>query len=339
MSIFYPLSALLPSRTGCAMMAAAVFSKPGCVEFRQVPIPLPGPREVCVRLEGCGVCTSSVAAWLGDDACQYPLVPGAPGGEAWGLVEAVGEEVAEVTPGDRVGVLTQTGFAEYAVVDVGRLVVLPETLDDEPFPSRALGGAVNVFRRSFIDKGDTVAVIGFGFLGALLTQLAVLAEARVIAVGRRPYALRIAKQLGATVAVVQQAEMQHLQVLETVREMNGGEQCDVTIEVSGVQESLDLAAELTRDRGRLVVAGSHRDGPRLVDMALWNRRGFDVVNAHESSPAILREGMREAAAAVSCGLLKPGPLYTHRFSLGRLDDALRLAAKRPPGFMKALVYF
>ena len=74
-------------------------------------------------------------------------------------------------------------------------------------------------------------------------------------------------------------------------------------------------------------------------MALWNRRGFDVVNAHEPAPSILREGMREAAAAVDCGLLKPGPLYTHRFSLARLDDALRLAAERPAGFMKALVYF
>lgn len=319
-------------------MAAAVFSKPGCVEFRKVPIPVPGPHEVCVRLEGCGVCARSVAAWLGDDACQYPLVPGAPGGEAWGVVESVGEEVEEVSPGDRVGVLTETGFAEFAVVQRDRLVVLPDTLDAEPFPARALAGAVNVFRRSFIEKGDTVAVVGFGFLGALITQLSVLAEARVIAIGRRPYALRIAKQLGAAAAVVQNEES-NFSVLETVREMNGGKQCDVTIEATGVQGSLDLAAELTRDRGRLVVAGTHADGPRLVDMSLWNRRGFDVVNAHESSPAILREGLREAATAVGCGLLKPGPLYTHRFSLARLDDALRLAAERPSDFMKALVYY
>ena len=339
MSIFYPLSAFAPSRTGRATMAAAVFAKPGCVEFREMAIPSPGPRQVCVRLEGCGVCAESVAAWLGETACAYPLAPGAPGGEAWGRVESVGEEVREVAPGDRVGILTATGFAEYVVVDVDRLVALPESLDAEPFPARALGGAVNFFRRSFIEKDDTVAVIGLGFLGALLTQLAVLAEARVIAVGRRPYALRIAKQLGAAVAVVQNEETHDLRILETIRKMNGERHCDVVIETSGVQGALDLAAELTRDRGRLVVAGSHRGGPRLVDMALWNRRGFDVVNAHESSPSILREGMREAAAAVACGLLQPGPLYTHRFPLGKLDEALRLASERPHGFMKALIYF
>jgi len=321
-------------------MAAAVFTKPGCVEFRKVAVPSPEPRQACVRLEGCGVCAESVAAWLGEDTtCEYPLAPGAPGGEAWGRVESVGKEVWEVVPGDRVGVLTTTGFAEYASVDVDLLVPLPEALDEEPFPARALGGAVNVFRRSFIDKGDTVAVIGLGFLGALVTQLAVLAEARVIAVGRRPFALRIAKQLGAAVAVMQKEDTDDFRTLETIRTMNQGRPCDVVIEASGVQGALDLAAELTRDRGRLVVAGSHRNGPRLVDMALWNRRGFDLVNAHESSPAVLREGMREAAAAVACGLLQPGLLYTHRFSLGRLDDALRLAAERPHGFMKALVYF
>lgn len=339
MSTFYPLSALSPSRTGRSTMAAAVFPAPGCVEFRQVTIPSPGPRQVCVQMEGCGVCVETVAAWLGEGVREYPLAPGAPGGEAWGRVESVGEEVTGVAPGDRVGVLTETGFAEYSLVEAERLVVLPEALDAEPFPARALGGAVNVFRRSFIEKGETVAVVGIGFLGALVTQLAVLAEARVIAVGRRPFALRMAKQFGAAAAVLQKEEAHDLQLLEMIRKMNGDRQCDVVIEASGAQEGLDLAAELTRDRGRLVVAGSHSNGPRSVDMALWNQRGFDVVNAHESSPAILREGMREAATAVACGLLQPGALYTHRFSLGRLDDALRLAAERPPGFMKALVYF
>ena len=337
MSIPYPLSALSPGQTSRGKMVVAVITRPGRVEFREAPIPTPGPREVCVRLEGCGICTASVTAWTGGE--EYPLAPGAPGREAWGRVESVGSAVTETAPGDRVGVLTQNGFAEYAVVDADHLVVLPEGLDASPFPARALAGAVNVFRRSFIEKGDAVAIVGFGFLGALLMQLAALGEARVFAVGRRPCALRLARQLGAAGAVICKEKEDHLRALETIREMNGGKRCNVVVETCGMQHTLDLAAELTCERGRLVVAASHRDGPRSVDMALWNQRGFDVINAHESSPAILREGMREAATAVDCGLLKPGPLYTHRFSLGRLDDALALASQRPGGFMKALVYF
>lgn len=321
-------------------MTAAVLASPGHVEFREVAIPLPGPRQLCVQLEGCGICASSVAAWQGTAGMDTPLDPGMPGNEAWGRVHSTGSEVVGIAPGDRVGFLTTSGFAEYALADESQgLVVLPETMDALPFPSGALAGAVNVFRRSFIEKGDTVAIIGVGFLGALLTQLSVLAEARVLAISRRSYALRIAKQLGACVAVVQKEDDDPAHTQEIVRELNGGNWCDVVIEAAGHQRSLDLAAGLTRNRGRLVLAGSHRDGPRHVDMALWNRRGFDVINAHESTPEILQEGLREAANAVECGLLQPGPLCTHRFSLARLEDALTLAAERPHGFMKALVYF
>jgi threonine dehydrogenase-like Zn-dependent dehydrogenase len=320
-------------------MAAAVLVKPGCFEFREAPIPVPGPGQVCIRLEGCGVDAASVAAWKGGDAFEYPLGPGAPGGEAWGRICETGEGVSGLAPGDRVAVLTQTGFAQYTVADASRVLALPDSLDELPFPSWPLAGAVNVFRRSFIEKGDTVAVVGFGFLGALITELAVLAEAKVVAVGRRPYALRLAKQLGASMAVVCKDAPEAARTVEVIREMNRGALCDVVIEAAGNSDTLDLAAQLTRERGRLVLAGTHRDGSRRVDMDLWNRRGFDVINAHEVSTEILREGLNEAASALDCGLIDPRPLYTHRFSLARLDDALRLAAERPPGFMKALVYF
>lgn len=322
-------------------MSAAVIPRPGVFEIREVPVPEPGRGEVCVRLEGCGLCAAALAAWEGrpEAGIDFPLEPGQPGDEAWGRVDRVGEGVTGFELGDRVGVLTRAGFAEYALVKAEALIALPESLDPEPFPSRALAGAVSVFRRSFIEKGQSVAVIGFGFLGALVTQLAVLAEARVIAVGRRSCALRIAKQLGAEAAVLLKEPEEDEVALETLRELNGGALFDVTVEATGLQRGLDLAGAATRDRGRLMIGGTHREGPRVVDVGLWNRRGIDVINAHEPSLDVLREGLQEAVSALECGLLKPGPLYTHRFSLSRLDDALTLAAKRPSGFMKALIYF
>jgi len=53
------------------------------------------------------------------------------------------------------------------------------------------------------------------------------------------------------------------------------------IEAAGQQWPLDLATELTRERGRLIIAGYHQDGPRQINMQLWNWRGLDVINAHE----------------------------------------------------------
>ena len=96
--------------------------------------------------------------------------------------------------------------------------------------------------------------------------------------------------------------------------------CDVVVEAVGKQWPLDLSAELTRERGRLVVAGYHQDGPRQVNMQLWNWRGLDVINAHERDPQVYRSGMLAAADAVASGRLDPTPLFTHRFPLERLGE-------------------
>ncbi len=112
--------------------------------------------------------------------------------------------------------------------------------------------------------------------------------------------------------------------------------CDVVVEAAGAQPTLDLCGPLTRERGRLVIAGFHQDGPRQVDMQLWNWRGLDVVNAHERDPAIYLRGLRRAARGRRRAD-RPAPLYTHRVALEQLGDAFEMMRARPQGFMKALV--
>ena len=129
----------------------------------------------------------------------------------------------------------------------------------------------------------------------------------------------------------------HDAIIEQVKELTGGVFCDRVIEAVGKQWPLDLAAELTRERGRLIVAGYHQDGPRQVNMWLWNWRGLDVINAHERDPKVYIQGIREAVDAVASGRLDPAPLYTHRFPLERLGEALDATRDRPDGFLKALV--
>jgi threonine dehydrogenase-like Zn-dependent dehydrogenase len=109
------------------------------------------------------------------------------------------------------------------------------------------------------------------------------------------------------------------------------------IEAVGKQWPLDLAAELTREGGRLIIAGYHQDGPRQVNMQLWNWRGFDVVNAHERDPHVSVRGMREAVEAIESGVIDPEMLVTHRFPLDRLREALDATRDRPGNFVKAVV--
>ncbi|MDB5622565.1 MAG: Zn-dependent alcohol dehydrogenase GroES-like protein, partial [Devosia sp.] len=124
-----------------------------------------------------------------------------------------------------------------------------------------------------------------------------------------------------------------------VKALTGGQFCDRVIEAVGKQWPLDLAAELTRERGKLIVAGYHQDGPRQINMQLWNWRGLDVINAHERDPGIYIQGIKDAAEAIVAGRLDPSSLYTHSFALEQLDTALNTTRDRPDGFLKALVTF
>ena len=72
----------------------------------------------------------------------------------------------------------------------------PRRSPGEPFPGEPLGCAMNIFRRSGIEAGQTVAIVGIGFLGAILTRLAADAGARVIAISRRPFSLEVARAHG-----------------------------------------------------------------------------------------------------------------------------------------------
>jgi threonine dehydrogenase-like Zn-dependent dehydrogenase len=319
---------------GTGTMRAAVVAGPGHIRMETVARPEPGPGQVRLRLEGSGVCASNLTPWAGPEWMRFPTAPGSLGHEGWGVVDAVGEGVEGPRVGDRVAALTYNAYAEYDLADADAVVRLPDALSGTPFPGEPLGCAMNIFRRSDIAAGQTVAIVGIGFLGAILTRLATDAGARVIAISRRPFSLEVARRFGAAETITMD---DHNAIIGQVKELTGGAFCDRVIEAVGKQWPLDLSGELTRERGKLIVAGYHQDGPRQVNMWLWNWRGLDVINAHERDPKVYVAGMREAVDAVASGRLDPSPLYTHRFALDRLGDALDATRDRPDGFLKALV--
>jgi threonine dehydrogenase-like Zn-dependent dehydrogenase len=298
--------------------------------------PEPGPGQVRVRIEGCGVCASNLTPWAGPDWMAFPTEPGGLGHEGWGVVDAIGEGVTEVAVGDRVAALSYKSYAEFDIAQADAVVRLPDSLAGQPFPGEPLGCAMNIFRRAEIAAGQTVAIVGIGFLGAILTRLATDAGARVISISRRPYSLDVARRMGAAECIPME---DHGAIIERVKDLTGGAFCERVIEAVGKQWPLDLAGEITAERGRLIVAGYHQDGPRQVNMWLWNWRGLDVINAHERDPKVYMRGIREAVDAVASGRLDPALLYTHTYPLDRLGEALDATRDRPDGFLKALVTF
>jgi threonine dehydrogenase-like Zn-dependent dehydrogenase len=294
-------------RPPAVQMLAAVLAGPGEARLEQRPRPEPAAGELLIRVEGCGICASSTPLWEGRPWFTYPLRPGEPGHEGWGIVEQAGSPADETLVGARVAFISDRAFAEYDVAAAELVVALPPELDGRPFPGEAFGCVVNAFRRADIRAGQTVAIVGLGFFGSAFAQLARATDAEIVEVRRgtdwQPWT----------------------------------ERCDRVVEAAGTQAALDTASRLVRAGGRLVIAGYHQDGLRAVDLQSWNWRGLEIVNAHERDPAVQVAGMREAARLAAEGTLELEALVTHRFPLRQLADANAAASSRPSGFVKAWV--
>jgi NADPH:quinone reductase len=142
-------------------MRAGSLVAPRRIEEVDAARPEPAPGEVLVRVEGCGVCGSSLPLWEGRDWFTYPAEPGAPGHEVWG----------EIEDGRRVAALSYHGFAEWDVAREDEVVELPGELDGLPFPGEALACAANVARRAAVGEHESVAVVGMGFLGTAVARI------------------------------------------------------------------------------------------------------------------------------------------------------------------------
>ena len=208
-------------------MKAAQISKPGGdFELVERDIPEPGPGQVRVKIEACGICHSDVLVkeglWPG---IQYPRIPGH---EIAGRVDAVGDRVTNWKKGERVGVgwhgghdfvcdecrrgdfamctnrkVTgidfDGGYAEYMIAPAEALARIPDELPaEEAGPFMCAGVTVyNALRNSGARAGDVVAVQGIGGLGHLGVQYARKMGFQTVALGRGKDKQPLAKKLGA----------------------------------------------------------------------------------------------------------------------------------------------
>ncbi len=210
------------------MRVAQIPSAGAPFEIVERPVPEPGPGMVRVKVEACGVCHSDMFAKEGAfPGLTYPLVPGH---EVVGVVDAVGDDVTRLTPGQRVGVgwnggycshcnpcrggdffacekeshtITGTtydgGYAEYMVAHSSAVAVLPagiDALDAAPLLCAGLT-PFNALRNCGAQAGDTVAILGIGGLGHLGVQYAKKMGFRTVAIARGADKAELALRLGA----------------------------------------------------------------------------------------------------------------------------------------------
>ncbi len=270
------------------------------------PLPDPGPAEVRVRVDACGVCGSDVFLQKGGfgDTVPFPIVPGH---EAAGVVDAVGPGVTGVAPGDQVALyyistppgdpwaergrpnisphLTRMGvdidgaFAEYVIRPVASVIRPPAGVPPPVLAvlTDAVATPLHALKRvARLAPGETLVVLGVGGLGSNAVQLGKALGARVIAVSRSAAKLDLARRLGADAVVSAEAD----DPVASVRALTGAGP-DVVIQCAGSAAADEQAIAMGGPAGRVVLVGSSLEPfrARAVDilwreLAVLGSRGF-----------------------------------------------------------------
>ena len=235
---------------------------PDVLRYEEVPLPEPGRGEARIKVEAAGVNFIDVYNRVGLYKVSLPLTLGS---EAAGVVDAVGPEVTEVKPGDRVAYAMHLGaYAEYVVVPAWRLVPLPPAIDGRTAAAVMLQGmTVHYLTHSTypLKPGETVLVhAAAGGVGRLLVQVANRLGARVIGTVSSEEKARLAREAGADEVILYTQE----DFEEAVKRATGGRGVDVVYDSVG-KTTAEKSLNCLRPRGYLVLFGNASGAAPPID--------------------------------------------------------------------------
>jgi alcohol dehydrogenase, propanol-preferring len=287
--------------------------QPGRLRLRDLPVPAPGPGEVILRVGACGLCRTDLH--IVDGELTEPVLPLVPGHQIVGRVEALGDGVEGVAPGERLGVSwlgwscgrcdycregrenlcpearftgyhRDGGFAEHAVVDARFTFPLPGKMADTDVAPLLCGGLIGYRALRMAGEGRRIGLYGFGSAAHILTRLMVHQEREVYAFTRPgdDSGQRFAREVGAVWA--------------------GGSgdtppaPLDAAVIFAPAGELVPLALAAVRPGGTVVCGGIHMsDIPSFPYALLWGERVLRSV-----ANLTRRDGEEFLALAVEAGI-------------------------------------
>ena len=243
---------------------------PEKMQFVDVPTPTPGLGQALVRIAASGVNFIDVYFRMGLYKADLPLTPGS---EAAGTVEAVGPNVTEVVPGQRVAYAMARGsYAEYALVPASLLVPIPDGLDFETAAAVMLQGmtAHYLTHSTFALKpGDACLVhAAAGGAGGLTVQMAKMLGARVFGTVSTEEKARIAREHGADEAILYTQKDFEMEV----KRLTSGRGVDVVYDSVG-KTTFDKSLNSLRPRGMMVLFGQSSGPVPPFDANILNGKG------------------------------------------------------------------
>ena len=328
------------------MKSAVYNTKKHKAEIVEMPVPQFGNDEILLKPMSVGVC--------GSEILTYRLTgPGSFGHEPAGYVEKAGRNVKNVKEGDRVFIhhrvpcfvchycvrghysmcakylelgFDPSAYAEYTRVKARNVqldtILLPDHISfDEGCLIEILSCIWRCLKRAHVHIGDTVFILGAGFVGLAALQIAKIMGARKVFISDFvDFKLRKALELGADVAINPKRE----NALEKLLDQNGGRKADVVMTIAGSIKAVQEGAKLI-DRGGTLA----HFGPTEQDASFqWAPNDFfypeiSYIPTYSSSPL----DTREVSHYLFNGALKVVPLISHHFKLDQIVEALGLKEK------------
>lgn len=327
-------------------MKAAFLQSPGHIHLQDINLPQPGSGEVRVRLKQIGICGSDVHLFLGHRRLDKPTIIGH---EGLGHIDQIGPGVTGRSVGERVviepnipcrqcrycmegrgnicinkRVVGQTepgAFAEFVILPAAFCWPVPDSVSDaDAVTAEPMAVAVHALLTSRAKPGDTIAVIGLGAIGLLLTHLATRLGYRVLVTERQPTKIRLAEGMGAvahypTGTLDEQADaLAQAWLREDV--------CAV-FECAGAATTASLATAAAPRGAELVLVGLAEKPASFTPLKIA-REGISII------PSLIYDhptDFRRTIRLIEAGVIQPGQIISRSMPLDELQQALELAAE------------
>jgi len=345
-------------------MKAVVYRGAGRIEVEDVPVPEPGPGEMLVRVDACGICPTDLKK------IEKGLLPGPRvfGHEIAGTVAGLGSGTKGFREGERVVVHHHVpcrtcfyctrgfhaqcafykrngttagfepaggGYAEYVkafdwIVERGTIPIPEGVLPEEAAFVEPVNTCLKAVRKAGVAKGESVLVVGQGPIGLLLMQIARWAGGEVVVSDPLAERRAVAASLGAKATIDAAAA----DVPAEVRDLTGGRGADCTLVAATGREAFAQALDATRPGGRILsFAATSRGEAAEVDLGVLTTSEKDILTAYSSSIDV----QDQAARMVFDREIRVRELVSHRLPIERAREAFALASRRGPGTLKVVL--
>jgi L-iditol 2-dehydrogenase len=344
-------------------MKAVVYRGPGQIAVEDVPVPEPGPGEMLVRVDACGICPTDLKK------IEKGLLPGPRifGHEIAGTVAGLGTGTRGFREGQRVVVHHHVpcgecfycargfhaqcsfykkngttagfepsggGYAEYVkaadwIVERGTIPIPDGVLPEEAAFVEPVNTCLKAVRKARVGAGESVLVVGQGPIGLLLMQIARWAGGEVLVSDPLPERRALASRLGAAVALDSAGD-----VAAEVRRLTGGRGADCSLVAATGRAAFAAAVDAARPGGRILsFAATSRGEASEVDLGLLTTSEKDILTAYSSSIDV----QQEAADLVFGRAVRVRELVSHRLPIPRAVEAFSLAMRPGPGTLKVVL--